>query len=232
MNQSFSKIWIIVIVVVLLAGGILAWQYGWMGKTSVSTPTPTPEETAGKDESYCEKIEVSEMRANCYVELATQKKDASICWKVETASLASSCWEYFGMKDWKTYKNEEYGFEIKYPENYVVGKTTAKNNQFITFSVDNLQIVIYPTDLSLDDFIKDQAQGYLISNYQKLSFLGQDAYEGVNQGMINSYEIVAQNKGYIYELIFNTNNRDSLVELKDGLTAEQNKMLSTFKFLE
>ena len=134
--------------------------------------------------------------------------------------------------DWKTYKNEDYGFEFKYPENYVVGKTMAKNNQFITFSVDSFQIVIYPTDLSLDDFIKDRVQGYLIRDYQKISFLGQDAYEGINQGIINSYEIVAKNKGYVYELVFNTNNKDTLPELKAGLTVEQNQMLSTFKFLE
>lgn len=31
-NQAFSKIWIIIIFIILLAGGILAWQYRWIPK--------------------------------------------------------------------------------------------------------------------------------------------------------------------------------------------------------
>jgi len=49
-NQSFSKIWIIVIIFVLIIDGILAWRYRWMEKVSTMspivflTPQPTPEE--------------------------------------------------------------------------------------------------------------------------------------------------------------------------------------------
>ena len=32
MNQTFSKIWIIAILAILIAGGILAWQYWWLPK--------------------------------------------------------------------------------------------------------------------------------------------------------------------------------------------------------
>ncbi len=57
-NRAFSKIWIVFILLILIGGGILAWQY-----------FNTPEEEI----------------------------------KDETA-------------DWKTYSNEEYRFEIKYPQ--------------------------------------------------------------------------------------------------------------------
>jgi hypothetical protein len=73
-NQSFSKIWIIIILVVFIAGGILAWQYFGIPKEE------TPEEKV--PEGVTEKLE----------EVV----------KDETAN-------------WKTYRNEEFGFEIKYP---------------------------------------------------------------------------------------------------------------------
>ncbi len=131
--------------------------------------------------------------------------------------------------NWKTYTNSQYGFEFKYPANYVVTKTPEENNKFVTFSVNHFQVVVYPSDLSIDAFIKDQAQSYLISNYQKINFSGQSAYEGIGQGMTSAYVIYLKNKGYIYRLILNTNNKDTLPELKAGLTTEQKQILSTFK---
>jgi hypothetical protein len=131
--------------------------------------------------------------------------------------------------NWKTYTNAQYGFEFKYPANYVVTKTPGENNKFVTFSVDHFQVIVYPGDLSLDAFIKDQAQNYLISNYQKINFAGQSAYEGIDQGMTNAYVIYLKNKEYIYRLILNTNGKDTLPELKAGLTTEQKQILSTFK---
>jgi len=34
-NQSFSKIWVMLIVVILLGGGILGWQYWWLPKEEI-----------------------------------------------------------------------------------------------------------------------------------------------------------------------------------------------------
>lgn len=37
-NHAFSKIWIIITVIILLAGGILVWQYWWVPKEEVKAP--------------------------------------------------------------------------------------------------------------------------------------------------------------------------------------------------
>lgn len=90
-NQAFSKIWIIVVLVVFLVGGIFAWQY------------------------------LKEPAEEIIVE--------------ETA-------------DWKIYKNEEYGFEMTYPEEWVAMAPTknlegdsCKNNP------QNEQITIFARDI-------------------------------------------------------------------------------------
>ena len=62
MNQAFSKIWIPIVLLVLTAAGVFAWQYFGAPEKKV------PEEVV----------------------------------KEETA-------------DWRTYRNEEFGFEVKYP---------------------------------------------------------------------------------------------------------------------
>jgi len=39
-NQAFSKIWIVVILVVLIAGGLFAWQHWWMPKEEIAEIGP------------------------------------------------------------------------------------------------------------------------------------------------------------------------------------------------
>lgn len=68
-NQAFSKIWILIILIVLITGGTLAWQYLRIPKEEEKVPEKMAEdETTG----------------------------------------------------WQAYRNEEYGFEFKYPTNWQV----------------------------------------------------------------------------------------------------------------
>jgi predicted Zn-dependent protease len=73
-NQAFSKIWIIFIVIILIGGGFVIWQYQLLKGRKVVEEAP-------------KELEKPEEIAN-----------------------------------WKTYQDTEYGFEIKYPENYKITK--------------------------------------------------------------------------------------------------------------
>jgi len=46
---------------------------------------------------------------------------------LETADVATST-EEVNTSDWKTYRNEEYGFELRYPEDYFIEDMTNKYN--------------------------------------------------------------------------------------------------------
>lgn len=148
-KTNWKYILIVLILAVIVGGGILGWmkmqevppaKFPEMKKPKEITKEKKCEDIQDlakqakcyadlaketKDESYCQKIELPEapeVKANCYGELAILKNDPSICWEVETTSLASSCWEYFGMKDWKAYRNEKHGYQIKYPKDWTIQK--------------------------------------------------------------------------------------------------------------
>lgn len=52
MNKTFSKIWIIITTVVIIAGGILAWQTGWALETEEKTAKCSPIDFSGYELAY------------------------------------------------------------------------------------------------------------------------------------------------------------------------------------
>ena len=73
MSNTFSKIWILVILIILAVGGIFAWQYFGKQGEEPNTSEVAKDETAG----------------------------------------------------WQTYRSEEYGFEVEYPQRYTVDESFA-----------------------------------------------------------------------------------------------------------
>lgn len=86
-NQSFSKIWIVIILTILVGGGILAWQSRLMPKAEIKMLKVKVPEKVAEDETV----------------------------------------------DWKIYRNEEHGFEIKYPKDFFTKNLKAKNFIILQF---------------------------------------------------------------------------------------------------
>ncbi len=97
LNKGISTplgILIIILVATIAGGGILAWQYWWLPKEEANDVACTMEAKVCPDGSA-----VGRTGPNCeFTECPAAKAD-------ETA-------------DWQTYRNEQYGFEMKYPNNW------------------------------------------------------------------------------------------------------------------
>lgn len=126
-NQAFSKIWIIVIILVFAVGGILVWQYWGASKEEVKAPEISTEKYCEKDEDCA--CGVHKTTRDCfygnknYVDTTQQCPDfcAGITGQLQIKCINNECKQISTTiaedetADWKIYKNKEYGFEIKYP---------------------------------------------------------------------------------------------------------------------
>lgn len=135
------------------------------------------------------------------------------------------------------YKNEKYEFEIKYPPSYIIqdvkdGVVTLKSPTRDGLYDLDIQVNQDPalSKLTLDAIIQSKSKSGSIREHQKTTLAGQVAYEGVSTGMVNEYILLVKSGSNLYELLFNTGNKDSLTENKAMLDANQKLMLSTFKF--
>lgn len=101
-----------------------------------------------KDPNTCGKIETSIARDYCYIELTVILDDLSLCNQIESVSNKKTCQDKFDfwatreelnqqyepyqpepIEQWNVYRNQEYGFELKYPEGSKVEEIMTENWQ-------------------------------------------------------------------------------------------------------
>jgi len=189
-NQSFSKIWIIIIAV-FIVGGILAWQYFGVGKEEVKAPEVKTSQGVIKDK----------------------------------------------ITNWKTYRNEKYGFEFKYLsipsgcENCKIqeseeGFTVNRTN----LSIDDLG------KLNLSEFVNKKMGEFEIERKEKMLIGGKEGikvdYRFGGMERFGSVAFVEKNKKVIiFEFTaggFCCSPETDRIYESDVYEA----MLSTFRFLE
>ena len=158
--------------------------------------------------------------------------------------------------DWKTYKNGEYGFEFKYPSNWILNnqkyttnavsvispendllakKTFEGSYYYINFSVNicDRQSVNCLMGGTYVDMKNKTILDFLNDQTPYRSYQKSSSMPEVNVDGVKGYGIIAGGFGANYEIILERNNKIYVIDFpssENELTLEQKIILSTFKF--
>jgi len=139
------------------------------------------------------------------------------------------------LQNWKTYKNEEYGFEFQYPTELNVN--LEFENTYPSQTIINLIPDIYDPDKGKSNSIginiyknqeKHSSSDWMKNNFSHSNFTNQN-YENIIIAGISGYRYVAEATGKITITVFSYQNNIFVLNTY-GYEKYLDQILSTFKF--
>ncbi len=254
----------VILVLVVLVGGYTWWQYEEMWAEGANIPEVKAPEIGAKDcvsDEFCVVFgEDGDCNCGCFNKNHNWEAEGA-CFCAAPAScecVEGKCEGIFGednVADWETYINEEHGFEVRHPKDWIVKENVGINfgeekeveeaKIFkIGFTVNHYQdkSELWGNEeesLSLDDWVSKTFEPLQEGESIKNIIFGEDDYKGVSVEKYKAVGVIAivpyiftQRGESIYEIIGEVPTLPtSLVPTDYDYYEVFNQILSTFRFL-